>query len=117
MSFVGGGVAALLVVALTVPSCEDGESPEPVIVKVPVSNFSGGPRDISLTQVLEMARIGDLQSIAVSGDKLEVNTLDGETFVSREVAGTSIKELSDREGVDHLASGLQIVATGSGAQE
>ena len=64
-----------------------------------------------------MARAGHLQSIVVSGDKLEVNTLDGETFVSQKVEGTSIEELLDREGVDRIASGLRITAKGSATLE
>ena len=64
-----------------------------------------------------MARRGDLQSIEVSDDKLEVTTLRGETFASRKPEGTSIVELLDREGVDHIASGLPITVKGSAARE
>ncbi len=73
--------------------------------------------DIPLTEVIVMARTGDLQSIEVSGDKLEVTTLRGETFASRKPEGTNIWELLDREGVDHVASGLQITVKGSAARE
>ena len=44
MSFVAGGVAALLVVALIVPASESGEAPEPVIVKGTVPAQSSQPQ-------------------------------------------------------------------------
>ena len=75
------------------------------------------PTEIPLTQVIEMARTGHLQSIEVSGDKLEVTTLEGVTFASRKPEGTSIGALLDREGVDHIASGLQITVKGFAARE
>ncbi len=64
-----------------------------------------------------MARGGDLQSIEVSGDRLEVTTLRGETFASRKPEGPGIVELLDREGVDHIGSGLQITVKGSTAAD
>ncbi len=73
--------------------------------------------EISLTEVIEMARTGQLQSIEVSGDKLEVTTLKGMTFASRKPEGTSIIALLDLEGVEHIFSGLQITVNGPAAQE
>ena len=75
------------------------------------------PTEIPLTQVIEMARTGHLQSIEVTGDDIEVTTLDGLTVASRKPEGTSIVTLLDREGVDHIASGLQITVKGIAAQE
>ena len=75
------------------------------------------PTEIPLTEVIEMARTGQLQSIEVSGDKLEVTTLDGVTFASRKPGDTSIGALLDREGVGHIASGLQITVKGFAAPE
>ena len=127
------GVGVLLVFTVTLPvfHSSEGESPEPAVsaALMPVaSNGATGPdsdevptpappTEIHLTQVIEMARSGHLQSIEVSGDKLEVTTLNGVTFASRKVEGTSIGELLDRAGVDHIASGLQITVKGSAARE
>ena len=44
MTFVAGGVAGLLVVALTVPASKSGEAPEPVIVKDSIPAQSTQPR-------------------------------------------------------------------------
>ena len=63
-----------------------------------------------------MVRSSHLQSIEVSGDKLEVTTLSSETFASRKPEGTSIVELLAEVGVDHIASGLEITAKGSAAR-
>ena len=101
------GVAVLMVV---VAACGNGAGPTSLSDEVPTP---APPTEIPFTQVLGMARGGDLQSIEVSGDKLEVTTLRGETFASRKEAGISIVELLDRAGVDHIGSGLEITVTGS----
>ncbi len=105
------GVAVLMVV---VTACGNGAEPTSLSDEVPTL---APPTEISLTQVIAMARTGELQSIEVSGDKLEVTTLDGKTFASRKPEGISIVELLDRQGVDHIASGLQITVKGSTARE
>ena len=111
------GLAAILGVAVlmaVVAACENGAGPTSLSDEVPTP---APPTEIPLTQVIELARSGDLQSIEVSGDKLEVTTLRGETFASRKVEGISIVELLDQEGVDHIGSGLRITVKGSAAQE
>ncbi len=111
------GLAAILgaaVLMAVVAACGNGAEPISFSDELPTP---APPTEISFTQVLGMARSGDLLSIEVSGDKLEVTTLRGETFASRKVEGISIEELLDREGVDHIASGLQITVKGSAARE
>ena len=107
------GLGATVLMAV-VAACGNGAEPTSLSDEVPTP---APPTEIPFTQVLGMARGGDLQSIEVSGDKLEVTTLRGETFVSRKEEGRSIVELLDREGVDHIASGFQITVKGSAARE
>ena len=111
------GLAAILggaVLMAVVAGCGNGVEPAPLSDEVPTP---APPTEIPFTQVLGMARAGELQSIEVSGYKLEITTLSGETFASRKVEGISIVELLDQEGVDHIASGLQITVKGSSARE
>ena len=77
------------------------------------SNSFGGSRDIPISQVVEMARRGVLESIEVSGDKLEITTLRAEKFTSRKEEGASVVELLQRAQVDPIASGVQISVKGS----
>ena len=107
----GLGAAVLMAV---VAACGNGAEPTSLSDEVPTP---APPTEISLTQVIVMARGGHLQSIEVSGDKLEVTTLDGETFASRKVEGMSIVELLEQAGVDHITSGLQITVKGSAGRE
>ena len=111
------GLAAILgaaVLMALVVACGNGAEPTSLSDEVPTP---APPTEIPLTQVIALARTGDLQSIEVSGDKLEVTTPRGETFASRKGEGTSIVELLDRAGVDHIANGLQIILKGSTARE
>ena len=111
------GLAAILGVAVlmaVVAACGNGAGPTSLSDEVPTP---APPTEIPLTQVIELARSGDLQSIEVSGDKLEVTTLRGETFASRKVEGISIVELLDQEGADHIGSGLRITVKGSAVRE
>ena len=111
------GLAAILGAAMlvaVVAACGNGAEPTSLSDQV---STPAPPTEIPLTQVIEMARSGDLQSIEVSGDKLEVRTLRGETFASRKEEGRSMVELLYREGVDQMASGLQITVKGSAARE
>ena len=111
------GLAAILgaaVLMAVVAACGNGAEPTSLSDELPTPV---PPTEIAFTQVLEMARGGDLRSIEVSGDKLEVTTHSGETFASRKVEGISIVELLDREGVDHIGSGLQITVKGPAARE
>ncbi len=106
------GLAAILgaaVLMAVVAACGNGAGPASLSDEV---STPAPPTEIPFTQVLGMARGGELQSIEVSGDKLEVTTLRGETFASRKPEGISIVELLDRAGVDHIGSGLQITVNG-----
>ncbi len=103
----GLGAAVLMAV---VAACGNGAEPTSLSDDVPTP---APPTEISLTQVIVMARGGHLQSIEVSGDKLEVTTLDGETFAARKVESMSIVELLEQAGVNHITSGLQITVKGS----
>ena len=61
---------------------------------------SSGPEEVSLGQVLQMARGGSVQSVAVSGADLTVETTDGRTLKTKMEDGSSIVELLQREGVN-----------------
>ena len=73
----------------------------------------GGSRDIPISQAIDMARRGDLESIEVSGDKLEITTLRGETLASRKEEGASVVELLEQAGIDLAASKLDVTIKGS----
>ncbi|MCH8186110.1 MAG: ATP-dependent zinc metalloprotease FtsH [Chloroflexi bacterium] len=56
-------------------------------------------RELEISQVLEMAEAGQLDTIEVTGDKLAVTTVDGNQFKSRKEPSVSILELLQSRGV------------------
>ena len=61
-------------------------------------------QEIEISQVIQMAQLGQLEKIEVSGDELEVTTLTGEVFSSRKESGVSILELLGQQ--DGAGTGL-----------
>ena len=72
-----------------------------------------GTREIPISQVISMAARGQLESIDVRGDKLEVRTTGQETFTSRKEEGASVVEILEDSGVDPLASDLEVAVKSS----
>ena len=68
----------------------------------------GGPPEIGIGRVMEMAEAGELALIEVDGDELEITTLIDETFRSRKEAGVSVLELLKERGIAAGAGGVQI---------
>ena len=74
----------------------------------------GGSREIPINEVVTMAAGGQLDTIEISGDKLNVITRAGETFTSRKEDGASVVEMLANANVDPLASGVRITVKGRG---
>ena len=70
--------------------------------------------EIKITQVIEMAREGDLATIVVREDKLDVTTIGGDTLKSRKESSVSVLELLEREGIKTGRDGVQIEVKNSG---
>ena len=76
------------------------------------SDFSGS-KEIAISEVIDMAKNGAIETIEVSGDKLTIFTSRQEAFTSRKEEGSSFMELLERAGVDPAANNLSIVVKGS----
>ncbi|MFB3097358.1 MAG: ATP-dependent zinc metalloprotease FtsH, partial [Dehalococcoidia bacterium] len=73
-----------------------------------------GATDLEITQVLEMAAAGQVATIEVRGEKLNVTTTDGQSFSSRKEGSVSVLELLDRRGIETGTEGIQINVKGEG---
>lgn len=73
-----------------------------------------GATDLEITQVLEMAVAGQVATIEVRGEKLNVTTTDGQTFSSGKEGSVSVLELLDRRGIETGAEGIRINVKGEG---
>ncbi|HIM57359.1 MAG TPA: ATP-dependent metallopeptidase FtsH/Yme1/Tma family protein, partial [Candidatus Latescibacteria bacterium] len=73
----------------------------------------GGSSEVPISQVIQMAAGGQLQSIEVRGDQLDVTTTNGEIFTSRKEEGASVVEVLEGAGVDSLTSRIDITVQGS----
>ncbi len=73
-----------------------------------------GATDLEITQVLEMAAAGQVATIEVRGEKLNVTTTDGQSFSSRKEGSVSVLELLDMRGIETGAEGIQINVKGEG---
>ena len=73
----------------------------------------GGSREVSLSQVISMAALGQLDTIEVRGDKLTVITTSGETLTSRQPGSASVVEVLEEATVDPSASNVQVIVKGS----
>ncbi len=73
-----------------------------------------GATDLEITQVLEMAAAGQVATIEVRGEKLNVTTTDGQTFSSRKEGSVSVLELLDMRGIETGGDGIQVNVEGKG---
>ena len=73
----------------------------------------GGSREIPISQVVQMAAGGQIKSIEIRGDKLDITTTAGESFTSRKESGASIVEVLESSGIDVLTSRIDITVQGS----
>ena len=73
-----------------------------------------GATDLEITKVLEMAAAGQVATIEVRGEKLNVTTTDGQTFSSRKEGSVSVLELLDMRSIETGAEGIQINVQGEG---
>ena len=73
----------------------------------------GGSSEIPISQVVQMAASGQVKSIDVRGDKLDVTTTAGESFTSRKESGASVVEVLESSGIDVLTSRIDIAVRGS----
>ena len=69
---------------------------------------------IGISDVVEMAKAGELAGIEVTGEKLSVFTTDDRVFESRKEAGVSVLELLEKNGVVTGPAGVQIDVKGEG---
>ena len=73
----------------------------------------GGPQQISLSDVVAMAKSGEIDTIEVSGDQLTVTTIRGESMTSMKEERSSIYDILQGAGVDPAASNIAIYVRGS----
>ncbi len=64
--------------------------------------------ELEISQVLEMAEAGKLETIEVSGDKLAVTAVGGDEFKSRKEPSVSILELLQSRGVTVGPGGVEV---------
>ena len=65
--------------------------------------------DIPISEVVELAKAENLQTIEIHGDNLTIITTTGNTFQSRKEEGSSLVETLERANIDTAATGLEIV--------
>ncbi|MQG76562.1 MAG: ATP-dependent metallopeptidase FtsH/Yme1/Tma family protein [SAR202 cluster bacterium] len=75
---------------------------------------SYGSNDIPISEVVELAKTEQLQTIEIKGDDLTITTRTGTTFTSRKEEGSSLVETLERANIDTAATGLEIVIKGGG---
>ena len=76
---------------------------------------SASSQEIPVSQVVNMAKEGQLRSIDIQGDSLTAVTINGDTFESRKEDGSSLLELLDLAGVNPNGSdSVQVTVKGSG---
>ena len=106
------GIAALMVIAV---ACGDGAStlsaaPTTTAAPIPTpTQNTPSPREISFTDVMSMAKHGEIESIEVRGDRLTVFTNSGETLASRKEEGSRIVDTLAAAGVDPLPDILNVL--------
>ena len=99
------GIAALVVIGV---ACGDGGSTlatAPTATDDPNSTptqTAPSPGEISLTEVVSMAKGGEIESIEVSGNRLTIITNRGKTLTSRKEEGVGIMDTLAAAGVDPL---------------
>jgi cell division protease FtsH len=70
-------------------------------------------REVSIDEVISMAKLGQIETIEVHGDGLTVITTRQETLTSRKEPGSSVIEMLQNSGVDPVASNMNIIVKGS----
>ena len=75
---------------------------------------SYGSNDIPISEVVELARTEQLQTIEIKGDDLTIITRSGTTFKSRKEEGSSLVETLERANINTAGTGLEIVIKGGG---
>jgi len=75
---------------------------------------SYGSNDIPISEVVELAKAEQLQTIEIKGDDLTITTTTGAIFKSRKEEGSSLVETLERANIDTAATGLKIVIKGGG---
>ena len=73
----------------------------------------GGTKEIPISEVVAMAKFGEIESIDVRGDKLSIATMSQETFTSRIEDGASIFTMLSDAGMDPYGGNLEIEVVGS----
>ncbi|MFP6652212.1 MAG: ATP-dependent zinc metalloprotease FtsH [Dehalococcoidia bacterium] len=73
----------------------------------------GGSQEISINEVVALTARGDVATIEVRGDNLDILTVSGESLTSRKEEGASIVEILERSGVDPVTTKVEISVKGS----
>ena len=75
----------------------------------------GGSQEISINEVVALTARGDVATIEVRGDNLDILTVSGESLTSRKEQGegTSIVDILERSGVDPVTTNVEISVKGS----
>ena len=70
--------------------------------------------ELPISQVVQMAKAGDITRIEINGDNLFITGIGGRTYTSRKEADSSLVETLERAGIDtEAASGPEIVVKGT----
>ena len=77
------------------------------------SDVPGGSKDLGISEVVAMAKRGDIDTIEVRGDRLTIITTLQETFTSRIEQNASIVDILVDAGIDPYAGKPHIVVVGS----
>ena len=77
------------------------------------SSSLGPSSEIPISQVVQMAAGGQVKSIDVRGDKLDITTTAGESFTSRKESEASVVKVLESAGIDVLTSRIDIAVRGS----
>ncbi len=77
------------------------------------SDISGGQGEIPISEAIDMARRGSIETIELHGDSLTILTTRQETYTTRKEEGSSIFTMLQEAGVDPFGSNPQVVVRGS----
>ena len=77
------------------------------------SDVPGGSKDLYITEVVAMAKRGDIDTIEVSGDRLTIIDTQQKTYTSRIEQNASIVDILVDAGIDPYAGKPHIVVVGS----
>ena len=70
--------------------------------------------ELPISQVVQMAKTGDITRIEINGDNLFITGIGGSTYTSRKEADSSLVETLERAGIDtEAATGPEIVVKGA----